>query len=88
MQGFGKAVDFYRRSGIPSGDWLPYRYLQFAPAVAAGQTVPLRKNTYAEPVSVPPAVSSLLAPTSAVSPDSATETPKLSEALPSLAVSF
>jgi hypothetical protein len=37
VQGFGKAVEFYRRNGVPSGDWLPYRYLLFAPAVAAAR---------------------------------------------------
>jgi len=33
--GFKKAVQFYRNSGIPSGDWLPYRYLLLPPAIAA-----------------------------------------------------
>jgi hypothetical protein len=33
--GFKKAVQFYRQSGIPSGDWLPYRYLLMPLAIAA-----------------------------------------------------
>jgi hypothetical protein len=37
VEGFAKAVDFYRRNGVPSGDWLPYRYLLFAPAIAAAR---------------------------------------------------
>src|SRR3954467_1306211 len=35
VDGFKKAVQFYRQSGIPSGDWLPYRYLLLPPAIAA-----------------------------------------------------
>jgi hypothetical protein len=37
VQGFTRAVDLYRRNGVPSGDWLPYRYLLFAPAIAAAR---------------------------------------------------
>jgi hypothetical protein len=33
--GFKKAVQLYRAAGIPSGDWLPYRYLLLPPAIAA-----------------------------------------------------
>src|SRR5688572_6505998 len=46
----------------------------------------LRVNTSAEPASLPAPVLSLCAPTSAVSPDTATETPKLSPAPGSSAV--
>jgi hypothetical protein len=35
VTGFKKAVALYRGAGLSSGDWLPYRYLLFAPAVAA-----------------------------------------------------
>ena len=27
----------FRNAGVPSGDWLPYRYLLFAPAIAAAR---------------------------------------------------
>jgi hypothetical protein len=37
VQGFTKAVELYKRNGVPSGDWLPYRYLLFAPAIAAAR---------------------------------------------------
>src|SRR5215471_10645506 len=37
VDGFKRAVALYRAAGIPSGDWLPYRYLLFAPAVAAAK---------------------------------------------------
>src|SRR6266545_3212053 len=52
------------------------------------QPVPLRTNTYAEPASGPASVSSEMAPTTAVSPPTATERPKVSLAAASLAVSF
>jgi hypothetical protein len=35
VDGFKRAVALYRAAGVPSGDWLPYRYLLFAPAIAA-----------------------------------------------------
>jgi uncharacterized protein DUF262 len=35
VEGFKRAVALYRAAGIPSGEWLPYRYLLFAPAIAA-----------------------------------------------------
>jgi hypothetical protein len=31
-----EVADIYRRSGVPNGDWLPYRYLLLVPAVAIG----------------------------------------------------
>jgi hypothetical protein len=37
VEGFAKAVDLFRRSGVPTGEWLPYRYLLFAPAIAAAR---------------------------------------------------
>src|SRR5262252_10156162 len=37
VEGFKRAVALYRAAGIPSGDWLPYRYLLFAPAIAAAK---------------------------------------------------
>jgi hypothetical protein len=37
VTGFRQAVELFRRAGVPSGDWLPYRYLLFAPAVAAAR---------------------------------------------------
>ncbi len=37
IEGFKRAVAVYRAAGIPSGDWLPYRYLLFAPAIAAAK---------------------------------------------------
>ncbi len=35
VRGLQAAVQLFRKAGIPSGDWLPYRYLLLAPAVAA-----------------------------------------------------
>src|SRR3982750_3196705 len=35
--GFKSAVALFRNAGVPTGDWLPYRYLLFAPAVAAAR---------------------------------------------------
>jgi len=35
VTGFKSAATLYRNAGIPSGDWLPYRYLLFPPAIAA-----------------------------------------------------
>ncbi len=37
VAGFKSAVTLYRNAGVPSGDWLPYRYLLFAPAIAAAR---------------------------------------------------
>jgi hypothetical protein len=37
VTGFRAAVDMFRKAGVPSGDWLPYRYLLFPPAVAAAR---------------------------------------------------
>jgi hypothetical protein len=37
VAGFKSAVALFRSAGISSGDWLPYRYLLFAPAVAAAR---------------------------------------------------
>ena len=37
VAGFVSAVALFRNAGIPSGDWLPYRYLLFAPAVAVAR---------------------------------------------------
>jgi hypothetical protein len=39
--GFRKAVELYRKNGIPSGEWLAYRYLLFPPAIAAARGVTL-----------------------------------------------
>jgi hypothetical protein len=36
-QGFVKAVQLYRRAGVPGGEWLPYRYLLLPPAIAAAK---------------------------------------------------
>jgi hypothetical protein len=41
VDGFKEAVELYRAHGIPSGDWLPYRYLLFPPAVAAARGIAL-----------------------------------------------
>jgi hypothetical protein len=41
VDGFKKAVQMYRDAGIPSGDWLPYRYLLLPPAIAAAAGKPL-----------------------------------------------
>ena len=35
--GFKSAVALFRNAGVPGGDWLPYRYLLFAPAIAAAR---------------------------------------------------
>jgi len=35
VAGFRKTVAMFRKAGVPSGDWLPYRYLLFAPSIAA-----------------------------------------------------
>src|SRR5207248_1439794 len=37
VAGFKSAVALYRNAGISAGDWLPYRYLLFAPAMAAAR---------------------------------------------------
>src|SRR3954469_21294601 len=37
VNGFKAAVNLFRNAGLPSGDWLPYRYLLFAPAIAAAR---------------------------------------------------
>ena len=37
VKGFVSAVALFRNAGVPTGDWLPYRYLLFAPAVAAAR---------------------------------------------------
>jgi hypothetical protein len=36
VAGFTSAVALFKNAGIPSGQWLPYRYLLFPPAIAAG----------------------------------------------------
>ena len=36
VAGFTSAVALFKNAGVPSGDWLPYRYLLFPPAIAAG----------------------------------------------------
>jgi hypothetical protein len=41
VAGFREAVKLYRGFGVPSGDWLPYRYLLFPPAVAAARGISL-----------------------------------------------
>jgi hypothetical protein len=41
VAGFKTAVDLFRKCGVPSGDWLPYRYLLFPPAIAAANGVAL-----------------------------------------------
>jgi hypothetical protein len=41
VAGFKESVELYRRHGIPSGDWLPYRYLLFPPAIAAARGIAL-----------------------------------------------
>src|SRR5260221_9669643 len=35
--GFSGAMALFRNAGVPTGDWLPYRYLLFAPAMAAAR---------------------------------------------------
>jgi hypothetical protein len=37
--GFKSAVTLFRNAGVPTGDWLPYRYLLFPPAMAAARGV-------------------------------------------------
>jgi len=37
VSGFKSAVALFRNAGLPSGDWLPYRYLLFPPAIAAAR---------------------------------------------------
>jgi hypothetical protein len=37
VTGFKQAVALFREAGLPSGDWLPSRYLLFAPAIAAAR---------------------------------------------------
>jgi hypothetical protein len=37
VAGFKSAVALFRNAGLPSGDWLPYRYLLFPPAIAAAR---------------------------------------------------
>lgn len=37
VRGFKSAVALYRNAGVPTGEWLPYRYLLFAPAIAAAR---------------------------------------------------
>ena len=37
VAGFKSAVALFRNAGVPTGDWLPYRYLLFAPAIAAAR---------------------------------------------------
>jgi hypothetical protein len=37
VKGFISAVALFRNAGVPGGDWLPYRYLLFAPAIAAAR---------------------------------------------------
>jgi hypothetical protein len=37
VAGFKSAVALFRNAGVPTGDWLPYRYLLFPPAMAAAR---------------------------------------------------
>jgi hypothetical protein len=37
VAGFKSAVALFRNAGLPTGDWLPYRYLLFPPAIAAAR---------------------------------------------------
>jgi energy-coupling factor transporter ATP-binding protein EcfA2 len=37
VAGFKEAVRLYRQSGVPKGEWLPYRYLLLPPAVAVAK---------------------------------------------------
>jgi hypothetical protein len=41
VAGFKQAVALYRNAGVPSGDWLPYRYLLFPLAIAAASGIKL-----------------------------------------------
>jgi hypothetical protein len=36
VAGFTSAVALFKNAGVPRGEWLPYRYLLFPPAIAAG----------------------------------------------------
>jgi hypothetical protein len=36
VAGFKSAVALFKNAGVPSGEWLPYRYLLFPPAIAVG----------------------------------------------------
>jgi hypothetical protein len=36
VAGFTSAVALFKNAGVPNGQWLPYRYLLFPPAIAAG----------------------------------------------------
>ena len=47
VAGFKSAVALFRNAGLPSGDWLPYRYLLFPPAVAAARGP--RRSTHGPP---------------------------------------
>ena len=70
--------------------------LNWSPAAPSGavsfccsvQLAPARTKTYADPASAPFALSSRMAPTTAVSPESDTQRPNWSSAAPSEAVSF
>jgi hypothetical protein len=37
VAGFRSAVALFRNAGVTTGDWLPYRYLLFVPAIAAAR---------------------------------------------------
>jgi hypothetical protein len=37
VSGFKAAVALFKNAGVPTGDWLPYRYLLFPPAMAAAR---------------------------------------------------
>jgi hypothetical protein len=37
VAGFKSAVALFRNAGLPTGDWLPYRYLLFPPAIAVAR---------------------------------------------------
>lgn len=37
VSGLKSAVALFRNAGVPTGDWLPYRYLLFAPAIAVAR---------------------------------------------------
>ncbi|HVT10361.1 MAG TPA: DUF262 domain-containing protein [Polyangia bacterium] len=37
VAGFKSAVALFRNAGVPSGEWLPYRYLLFPPAIAVAR---------------------------------------------------
>ena len=44
VTGFKEAVRLYRERGVPSGDWLPYRYLLLPPAIAAAKGMVLNEK--------------------------------------------